>query len=38
MSFLLILYVKSTAEDNQSGGFSEEYYIESFKRGDKKAK
>jgi hypothetical protein len=38
VSFLLILYIKSTAENNQSGGFNQEYYDESYKRGDKKAK
>jgi hypothetical protein len=38
VSFLLILYIKSTAEQNQSGGFNQEYYDESYKRGDKKAK
>ena len=38
MAFLLILYIKSTAEGNQSGGFNQEYYEASYKRGDKKAK
>ena len=38
VSFLLILYVKSTSEGNQSGGFDQEYYDASYKRGDKKAK
>ena len=38
VSFLLILYIKSQAEGNESGGFSAEYYADSFKRGDKKAK
>jgi hypothetical protein len=38
VAFLLILYIKSSAEGNQSGGFNQEYYDASFKRGDKKAK
>jgi len=33
VSFLLILYVKSAAEGNQSGGFSQEYYDKSYKDG-----
>ena len=35
-SFLIILYVKSASEGNVSGGFSQEYYDKSKKRGDKK--
>jgi photosystem II PsbM protein len=35
-SFLIILYVKSASEGNVSGGFSQKYYDESKKRGDKK--
>ena len=31
-----ILYVKSASEGNVSGGFSQKYYDESKKRGDKK--
>jgi photosystem II reaction center protein PsbM len=38
VSFLLILFIKSNSEGNQSGGFSQEYYDASYKRGDKKAK
>jgi hypothetical protein len=38
VAFLLILYIKSAAEGNQSGGFNQEYYDASYKRGDKKAK
>jgi len=38
VSFLLILYIKSTAEGNQSGGFNQEYYDKSYKEGNKKAK
>ena len=34
-SFLIILYVKSASEGNVSGGFSQKYYDESKKRGDK---
>ena len=36
-SFLIILYVKSASEGNVSGGFSQKYYDESKKRGDKKS-
>lgn len=32
VSFLLILYIKSTSEGNQSGGFDQEYYDASYKR------
>jgi photosystem II PsbM protein len=35
VSFLVILYVKSTAEGNVSGGFSQSYYDESKKMGKK---
>ena len=35
-SFLIILYVKSASEGNVSGGFSQQYYDQSKKRGDKK--
>ena len=35
-SFLIILYVKSASEGNVSGGFSQDYYDKSKKRGDKK--
>ena len=35
-SFLIVLYVKSSSEGNVSGGFSQEYYDKSKKRGDKK--
>ena len=34
VSFLLILFIKSNSEGNQSGGFSQEYYDASYKRGD----
>ena len=36
-SVLIILYVKSASEGNVSGGFSQDYYDKSKKRGDKKA-
>ena len=32
VSFLLILFIKSSSEGNQSGGFSQEYYDASYKR------
>ena len=32
VSFLLILFIKSDSEGNQSGGFSQEYYDASYKR------
>ena len=35
-AFLIVLYVKSSSEGNVSGGFSQEYYDKSKKRGDKK--
>jgi photosystem II reaction center protein PsbM len=35
-SFLIVLYVKSSSEKNVSGGFSQQYYDKSAKRGDKK--
>ena len=35
-SFLIILYVKSASEGNVSGGFSQKYYDESKKAGNKK--
>jgi len=35
-SLLIILYVKSASEGNVSGGFSQQYYDQSKKRGDKK--
>ncbi len=38
VSFLLILFIKSNSEGNQSGGFSQEYYDASYKRGDKKVR
>ena len=37
VSFLLILYVKSAAEDNVSGN-SDEYWEQSFKLGNKKVR
>ena len=33
---MIVLYVKSSSEGNVSGGFSQEYYDKSKKRGDKK--
>lgn len=35
-SFLIVLFVKSQSEDNVSGGFSQKYYDESKKAGNKK--
>jgi len=35
-SFLIILYVKSASEGNVSGGFSQKYYDDSKKAGNKK--
>ena len=32
VSFLLILFIKSSSEGNQSGGFNQEYYDASYKR------
>ena len=37
VSFLIILYVKSSAEENVSGGFSQAYYDESKRMGKKLA-
>ena len=37
VSFLVILYVKSAAEGNVSGGFSQSYYDESKRQGKKLA-
>ena len=35
-SFLIVLFVKSQSEENVSGGFSQKYYDESKKAGNKK--